>query len=185
VDLVNAHRVTQLLHQAHADYAQVQDLAVYSSVDGHNWNHKENVTLPEQSDVYHYNFTEAIKTRFIRFQIISTYDTNKMAGLRLDLRGCTINQERNAPDICTTAPSVPYANQGMAGRHIALDSIEDVFYFCESLINKQWSRCYSSSDSGTTWKGLPVFLSKVLGYWTTSNQIFASNQDQSSFFYTN
>ncbi|CAL4062626.1 unnamed protein product [Meganyctiphanes norvegica] len=108
-----------------------------------------------------------------------------MAGLRLDLRGCTINQERNAPDICTTAPSVPYANQGMAGRHIALDSIEDVFYFCESLINKQWSRCYSSGDSGTTWKGLPVFLSNVLGYWTTSNQIFASNQDQSSFFYTN
>ena len=53
-------------------------------------------------------------------------------------------------------------------RHFAVDTINNIIYFCDHSMHREGMACYSSSDEGATWTGAQPVSNHTLSRSTIS-----------------
>ena len=71
-----------------------------------------------------------------------------------------------------------------SSRHYAVDTLNGmIIYFCDkAMYRHQDMACFSSSDNGATWSGLPNYVQRILGFSTIKGRMYLQDSSGSGYF---
>lgn len=84
-------------------------------------------------------------------------------GVRFDWFGCPIE---TVDDTCNAAMKTTLTDTTIDWRHVAYDSVNGIYYFCDFMPKKKRVSCYSSTDAstGSVWQALPSYVGRLIGF---------------------
>ena len=69
-------------------------------------------------------------------------------------------------------------------RHYAVDTVNDlIIYFCDkAMYRDEAMNCFSSSDKGATWTGLPNYVQRIVGFSPAKGRMYLQDMSGSVYF---
>ncbi|KAK8756252.1 hypothetical protein V5799_001044 [Amblyomma americanum] len=187
---VNFMRVTRV-SQVEVVYVpgsrRVSKYRLLYSDNGQDWyKHGDVRTLDHKNGVAIDRLEKTIQARQIRFVIEEASDPQMedelLVGMQLELYGCYIEEPEQERGVACEEDKTWYSHvKTKKTRHFAVDTANNIVYFCDFHGRTNHMACFSSNDGGKTWSILEPFVNYLLGYDPESGRMLACDSSGESF----
>ncbi|KAH7937715.1 hypothetical protein HPB49_014870 [Dermacentor silvarum] len=187
---VNFMRVTRV-SQVEVVYVpgsrRVSKYRLLYSDNGQDWyKHGDVRTLDHKNGVAIDRLEKTIQARQIRFVIEEASDPQMedelLVGMQLELYGCYIEELDQEHGVACEEDNTWYSHvKTKKTRHFAVDTINNIVYFCDFHGKTDHLACFSSNDGGKTWIILEPFVNHLLGFDPESSRMLACDSSGESF----
>ncbi|XP_077538443.1 uncharacterized protein LOC144151313 isoform X2 [Haemaphysalis longicornis] len=187
---VNFMRVTRV-SQVEVLYVpgsrRVSKYRLMYSDNGHDWyKHGPVRTLDHKNGVALDRLEKTIQARQIRFVIEEASDPQMedelLVGMQLELYGCYIEELDKEKGVACEEDQTWYSHvKTKKTRHFAVDTTNNIVYFCDFHGKTGQMSCFSSNDGGKTWSILEPFVNYLLGFDPESGRMLACDSSGESF----
>ncbi|XP_076335165.1 uncharacterized protein LOC143238644 [Tachypleus tridentatus] len=185
VDFQQLTRVTRILVIKDASTRYVTQFRLMYGNTGSDWLYaNEKTPLTYVGDEAISDLVKPIQARYIRLTVeeANTDASDTYIGLRVEFYGCSIGPHINMT--CPPDPTVYASDTTRVGRHFAVDTVNDIVYFCDAVSKISIRQCFSSADGGTTWKAFSRNIAEFLGYDTSSELVYATDPSKRAYVAT-
>ncbi|XP_022252254.1 uncharacterized protein LOC106468206 isoform X3 [Limulus polyphemus] len=182
VDFQQLTRVTRILVVKDASTRYVTQFRLMYGNTGSDWLYaNEKTPLTYIGDEAVSDLVKPIQARYIRLTVeeANTDVSDTYVGLRVEFYGCPVGPDVNMT--CSPDPTVYASDTTRVGRHFAVDTVNDIVYFCDAVDSPSILQCFSSADGGTTWKALSRNIAEFLGYDTSSELMYARDPSKRAY----
>ncbi|XP_070395264.1 uncharacterized protein [Dermacentor albipictus] len=187
---VNFMRVTRV-SQVEVVYVpgsrRVSKYRLLYSDNGQDWHkHGDVRSLDHKNGVAIDRLEKTIQARQIRFVIEEASDPQMedelLVGMQLELYGCYIEELNQEHGVACEEDNTWYSHvKTKKTRHFAVDTTNNIVYFCDFHGKTDHLACFSSNDGGKTWIILEPFVNHLLGFDPESSRMLASDSSGESF----
>ncbi|XP_068218814.1 LOW QUALITY PROTEIN: uncharacterized protein [Palaemon carinicauda] len=176
VDFLKKTRVTQIEFEAVTSTRKVTQFKIQFSHSGKFFTDACPDVLNVTSSVVELPLQCRFEARYGRILIVAADGTEGLApiGVRFEWFGCPIDQ---VDGVCDTSITTPVTDTTMGWRHVAHDSVSDIFYFCDFIPKKQRVQCYSTLD-GDVWNAMPSYIGRLVGFDAGTQMMYAMDRKE-------
>ena len=149
-----------------AGYSLPTKIIVDSSMTGYSW--KTVAELDSVSLVNNIMFTSQEKGK--KWKITCMATGNPFGVSYVSLKGCPLSSSSGTCP--SNIPKTMVSTQSGSYRHLALDSINLILYFCDVDPTHGRLFCYSIKSGETTFKRLPTYVAAIAGFSPSTKKMY-------------
>ncbi|XP_064473540.1 uncharacterized protein LOC135388127 [Ornithodoros turicata] len=190
---VNFQRVTRV-SQVEVLYIpgsrRVSRYSLMYSNNGRDWiKHGGIRTLNYKNSIAMDRLEKTIQARMLRIIVEEASDEHMeqemLIGMQVELYGCYIEDLKPEGIVCEDDTTWYSDSKSTTTRHFAVDTVNNIVYFCDFHGMSNKVSCFSSRDEGKTWKILDNFLNYLVGFDPESGQMLATDMSGESYMASN
>ncbi|KAK7083888.1 hypothetical protein SK128_011129 [Halocaridina rubra] len=177
IDFLKKTRVTRIQLETVAATRKVTKFKLQYSHSGQSFSNAcpLELTVPA-NDIVDLPSDCRFEARYARMLITEASGAEGSApiGVRFEWFGCPIE---TVDATCNPLLSTVMTDTASGWRHVAFDSANGIFYFCDFVPKKRNVGCYSTTD-GIVWNAMPSYIGRLVGFDAATAKMYAMDKKE-------